>query len=91
MEGKLWYKKSQYNTQEEIQSLRAHRLRVPLIADPDRTLPFDQICPLYFKSSGESNAMAPRPSSGKSEETYQRRERKTERGRSIQYRKNRDF
>jgi hypothetical protein len=85
MEGKLWYKKSQFNTPEEINHLRSHKLRVPIASDMDRTLPFDQICPTYFKQTGG------RTSANSVEERFQRREKKTERGRSITLKRNREY
>eukprot|EP00603_Paraphysomonas_imperforata_P007361 CAMPEP_0114413500 /NCGR_PEP_ID=MMETSP0103-20121206/889_1 /TAXON_ID=37642 ORGANISM="Paraphysomonas imperforata, Strain PA2" /NCGR_SAMPLE_ID=MMETSP0103 /ASSEMBLY_ACC=CAM_ASM_000201 /LENGTH=370 /DNA_ID=CAMNT_0001581581 /DNA_START=195 /DNA_END=1308 /DNA_ORIENTATION=+ len=56
LEGKLWYKKSQFNTNEEIEHLRSHRLRAPIATDMSRTLAFEQICPAYFKQSSSTSA-----------------------------------
>lgn len=84
MEGKLWYKKSQYNTEEEVDHLRAYRLRVPLLTQPDRTLAFEQICPAYFKSSTSGKQQKQKkPQQQQKPERFQRQEKKTQRGRSI--------
>jgi hypothetical protein len=90
MEGKLWYKKSQYNTGEEVEHLRAHRLKVPIAADMARTLPFDQICPAYFKKAGSSSSSSGGggQTASRQPERFQRQERKTQRGRSITLKRN---
>jgi hypothetical protein len=84
LEGKLWYKKDQYNSADEMRLLRAHPLRVPIASDPSRTLRFDQICPAYFKPSGAGGGGG----AGRQMERFQKQVRKTPRGHSITMKRN---
>lgn len=87
LEGKLWYKKNQFNVPEEVTSLREHLLKVPIPSDPTRTLRFDQICPGYFPGSGGAGGGA------KQGDQFRRQERKTKRGHAITMKKrnNREY